>query len=83
MVNAGSRREKERFINARTRAIPLLAAQRSLAPWMNRWSSLRMRLEEMVKDVQQSQHMFFISTIQLRLSNIFDNHVTNFFAAML
>jgi hypothetical protein len=42
-----------------------------------------MRLKEMVKDVKQSQHMFLITAIELRLSNIIDNHVTNFFAAML
>ena len=54
-----------------------------LAPWMDRRSSLGMRLEEMVKDVQQSQHMFFITAVELRLSNIIDNHVTNFLAAML
>ena len=54
-----------------------------LAPWMDRWSSLGMRLKEMVKDVQQSQHMFFITAVELRLSNIIDNHVTNFLAAML
>ena len=50
---------------------------------MDRWSSLGMRLKEMVKDVQQSQHMFLITTVELRLANIIDNHVTNFLAAML
>ena len=42
-----------------------------------------MRLKEMVKDVKQSQHMFLSPAIELCVSNIIDNHVTNFFAAML
>ena len=33
-----------------------------LAPRMDRWSSLRMRLQEMVQDVQQSQHMALIGS---------------------
>jgi len=54
-----------------------------LAPRMDRWSSLRIRLQEMVQDAQQSQHMALIAAIELRVANIIDNHVTNFFAAVL
>jgi hypothetical protein len=49
---------------------------------MDRRSSLRMGLKEMVKDVQQSQYMFLVTTTELRLANIIDNHVTDFFAAV-
>ena len=42
-----------------------------------------MGLKEMMKDVQQSQNMSLMPAIELRLANIIDNHVTNFFTAML
>jgi len=42
-----------------------------------------MRLQEMVQDAQQSQHMALIAAIELRVANIIDNHVTNFFASVL
>ena len=35
-----------------------------------------------MKDVQQNQNMSLILAIELRLANIIDNHVTNFFAAV-
>jgi hypothetical protein len=41
-----------------------------------------MGLKEMMKDVQQNQNMSLILAIELRLANIIDNHVTNFFAAV-
>ena len=37
----------------------------------------------MVQDVQQSHHMFLVTAVELRLPYVVDNHVTNFFAAML
>ena len=49
---------------------------------MLRWLSLWMGLEEMVKDMQQGQDMLLIAA-SLGLPNIIDNHVPDFFAAML
>ena len=49
---------------------------------MLRWLSLWMGLEEMVKDVQQGQDMLLVAA-SLGLPNIIDNHVSNFFAAVL
>jgi hypothetical protein len=41
-----------------------------------------MGLQEMVKDMQQGQDMLLI-VAALGLPNIIDNHVSDFFAAML
>ena len=60
-----------------------LRGSNSIAPGMDRWSRLWMGLKEMMKDVQQSQNMSLMPAIELRLANIIDNHVTNFFTAML
>ena len=49
---------------------------------MLRWLSLWMGLEEMVKDMQQGQDMLLIAA-SLGLPNIIDNHVPDFFAAVL
>ena len=45
-----------------------------LAPGMVRWPGLRVRLEEMVQDMQQGQHMLPVAA-ELGLPNIVDNHV--------
>ena len=37
----------------------------------------------MVQDVQQSQYMLLIAAIELRVTNIIDDHVTNFYSAAL
>ena len=49
---------------------------------MLRWLSLWMGLQEMVKDMQQGQNMLLVATA-LGLPNIIDNHVSDFFAAVL
>ena len=54
-----------------------------LAPGMDRWSRLWMGLKEVMKDVQQNQYMFLVTTTELRLANIIDNDVTDFFGAVL
>jgi hypothetical protein len=41
-----------------------------------------MRLEEMVQHVQQGHHVVLVATV-LRTPDIVDNHVPDFFAAML
>jgi hypothetical protein len=45
-------------------------------------SSLRVRFQEMVQDMQQGQHMLLVAA-ELGLPNILDNHVTDSFAAMV
>jgi len=47
------------------------------------WSSLGMRLQKMVQDVQQHQHLLLIILEELGLANVTDNHIPNFFAPML
>ena len=39
---------------------------------MDRWSRLWMGLKEVMKDMQQNQYMFLVTTTQLRLANIMD-----------
>jgi hypothetical protein len=55
---------------------------RPIAPGMDRWSRLWMGLKEVMKDVQQNQYMFLVTT-ELRLANIMNNDVTDFFGAVL
>ena len=50
---------------------------------MDRWSRLWMGLKEVMKDMQQNQYMFLVTTTELRLANIMDNDVTDFFGAVL
>jgi hypothetical protein len=50
---------------------------------MVRWSSLGVRLQEMVQDMQQGHHMLLVASDELGLPNIVDNHVQNFFTAVL
>ena len=40
------------------------------------------RLEEMVQDLQQRQHMLLVAAV-LRLPDIIDNHVPDFFGSVL
>ena len=61
---------------------PVEGNQNSIAPGMDRWSRLWMGLEEVMKDVQQNQYMFLVTT-ELRLANIMNNDVTDFFGAVL
>jgi hypothetical protein len=61
----------------------LTSMSEPLAPRMVRWSSLGMRLQEMVQDMQQGHHMLLVASDELGLPNIVDNHVQNFFAAVL
>jgi len=49
---------------------------------MLRWLSLWMALQEMVKDMQQGQNMLLVA-VSLGLPQIIDDHVPNFFAAVL
>ena len=49
---------------------------------MLRWLSLWMALKEMVEDMQQGQNMLLVAA-SLGVPNITDNHVPNFFAAVL
>ena len=49
---------------------------------MVRWSSLGMSFQEMVQDMQQDHHMILV-TSELGLPNVVDNHVQNFFTAVL
>ena len=49
---------------------------------MLRWLSLWMGLKEMVKDMQQGQNMLLVAA-SLGLPNIIDNHVPDFFTAVL
>ncbi len=67
-----------------SRPNPMQAPQLSkpLAPGMLRWSSLGMRLQEMVQDVQQGHHMLLVASDELGLPNIVNNHVQNFFTAV-
>jgi hypothetical protein len=37
----------------------------------------------MVQDVQQSHYMFLLAAIEFSFTNIVDDHVPDFFAAML
>ena len=53
-----------------------------LAPRMLRWSSLGMRLQEMVQDMQQGHHMLLVASDELGLPNIVNDHVQNFFTAV-
>ena len=53
-----------------------------LTPGMLRWLSLWMGLQEMVEDMQQGQDMLLVAA-SLGLPNIIDNHVPDFFAAVL
>jgi hypothetical protein len=53
-----------------------------LAPGMVRWPGLRVRLEEMVQDMQQGQHMLPVAA-ELGLPNIVDNHVPDLFASVV
>jgi hypothetical protein len=53
-----------------------------LAPGMMKRSSLRVRFQEMVQNMQQGQHMLLVAA-ELGLPNILDNHVTDSFAAMV
>jgi hypothetical protein len=50
---------------------------------MVRWSSLGMRLQEMVQNVQQNQHLLLVTRDELRLANVIDDYIPNFFAPML
>lgn len=64
---------------------PLPALSKSLelrAPGMVRWLAFGVRLEEVVQDVQQGQHMLPVAT-ELCLPDITDNHVPDFFAPVL
>ncbi len=47
-----------------------------------RWLCFGVRLEEVVQDVQQGQHMLSV-TAELRLPNIVDNHIPDFFGSVL
>ena len=49
---------------------------------MLRWLSLWMALKEMVEDMQQGQNMLLVAA-SLGVPNIIDNHVPDFFAAVL
>ena len=49
---------------------------------MLRWLSLWMALKEMVEDMQQGQSMLLVA-VSLGLPKIIDNHVPDFFAAVL
>ena len=49
---------------------------------MLRWLSLSMGLKEMVEDMQQGQNMLLVA-VSLGLPKIIDNHVPDFFAAVL
>jgi hypothetical protein len=53
-----------------------------LTPGMVRRLGLGVRLEKMVQDVQQSQHMLPVAP-DLGLPNIVDNHVSNSFASVV
>src|ERR1700751_380241 len=55
----------------------------SCAPGMVRWTSLGMRLQEMMQNVQQHQHLRLIALDELGLANIVDDYIPNFFAPML
>ena len=54
----------------------------SLAPGMLRWLGLSMGFQEMVKHMQQGQDML-LRTNSLGLPNIIDDHIPDFFGAML
>jgi hypothetical protein len=49
---------------------------------MLRWPGLRVRLEEMVQDMQQGQHILPVAA-ELGLPNIVDNHVPDLFASVV
>ena len=49
---------------------------------MSRWLSFWVGLQKMVEDMQQGQDMLLVA-VSLGLPNIIDNHVPNFFAAVL
>ena len=49
---------------------------------MLRWLSLWMALKEMVENMKQGQNMLLVA-VSLGLPKIIDNHVPDFFAAML
>jgi hypothetical protein len=53
-----------------------------VAPGVLRWSRLRMCQQEMMQDMEQGQHMLLVSA-PLRLSNIVNDHMSNFLAAVL
>jgi hypothetical protein len=46
---------------------------------MVRWSSLGMRLQEMVQNVQQHQHLLLVTLDELGLANVIDDYIPNFF----
>ena len=52
------------------------------APGMVRWSGFRVRLEEMVQDMQQGQHMLPVAA-KLGLPNIVNYHVPYLFASVV
>ena len=49
---------------------------------MLRWLSLWMALKEMVENMKQGQNMLLVA-VSLGLPKIIDNHVPDFFAAVL
>jgi hypothetical protein len=42
-----------------------------------------MRLQEMMQNVQQHQHLLFVTLDELGLANVIDDHIPNSFAPML
>jgi hypothetical protein len=42
-----------------------------------------MRLQEMVQNVQQHQHLLLVTLDELGLANVIDDYIPNFFAPML
>ena len=50
---------------------------------MVRWPSLGMRLQKMVQNVQQRQHLLLVTLDELGLANVIDDYIPNFFAPML
>jgi hypothetical protein len=59
-----------------------LAAEQDGAPGMVRWSSLGMRLQEMMQDVQQQQDLLLILD-ELGSANVVDDYISNSFGPML
>ena len=53
-----------------------------LTPGMLRWLSLWMALKEMVENMKQGQNVLLVA-VSLGLPKIIDNHVPDFFAAVL
>ena len=49
---------------------------------MLRGPSFGMRLQEMVQDMQQGQHMLLVAFDELGLPNIINNHVQDFLTAV-